>query len=34
VGKHYELLSSCETYKTLWNTQKALEEFGKGGSAL
>lgn len=34
VGKHYELLSSCETYKNLWNTQKALEEFGKGGSAL
>lgn len=34
VGKHDELLSCCETYKNLWSTQKALEEFGKGGSAL
>lgn len=34
VGKHDDLLSCCETYKNLWSTQKALEEFGKGGSAL
>ena len=34
VGTHGELLSWCETYKNLWSTQKALEEFGKGGSAL
>ena len=34
VGTHDELLSCCETYKNLWSTQKALEEFGKGGSAL
>ncbi len=34
VGTHGELLSYCETYKNLWSTQKALEEFGKGGSAL
>lgn len=34
VGKHDELLSCCGTYKNLWSTQKALEEFGKGGSAL
>jgi ABC-type transport system involved in cytochrome bd biosynthesis fused ATPase/permease subunit len=34
VGTHDELLSCCETYKNLWSTQKALEEFGKGGAAL
>ncbi|MCR4557495.1 MAG: ABC transporter ATP-binding protein/permease [Saccharofermentans sp.] len=34
VGKHDELLSCCEKYKNLWSTQKALEEFGKGGAVL
>jgi ABC-type transport system involved in cytochrome bd biosynthesis fused ATPase/permease subunit len=28
-GAHEELLDSCEEYKTLWNTQKELESFGK-----
>lgn len=32
TGTHEELLSSCDTYQNLWNTQKALEEFGKGGA--
>lgn len=32
VGTHEELMSSCDTYRNLWNTQKALEEFGKGGA--
>ena len=29
TGTHDELLNSCDTYKKLWNTQKALEEFGR-----
>ena len=33
-GTHDELLLSCDVYKKLWNTQKALEEFGKGGASL
>jgi len=28
-GAHEELLNSCKEYKTLWNTQKELESFGK-----
>lgn len=32
TGTHEELLSSCDTYQNLWNTQKTLEEFGKGGA--
>lgn len=34
TGTHDELLSGCESYGKLWNTQKALEEFGKGGAVL
>lgn len=34
TGTHDELLNSCDTYKKLWNTQKALEEFGRGGASL
>jgi ABC-type multidrug transport system fused ATPase/permease subunit len=30
-GTHEQLLSSCNTYKGLWETQKELEEFGKEG---
>ncbi|MCR4902303.1 MAG: ABC transporter ATP-binding protein/permease [Butyrivibrio sp.] len=30
-GTHEELLKDCPEYKTLWNTQKELEEFGKVG---
>ncbi len=30
-GKHEELMESCAEYKRLWDTQKALEEFGKEG---
>ena len=32
-GTHFNLLSSCRTYADLWNTQKELEEFGKGDTA-
>ena len=32
AGTHEELLESCAAYQSLWNTQKELEEFGKGGS--
>jgi len=34
TGTHGELLSDCETYGKLWKTQKALEEFGRGGAVL
>lgn len=34
TGTHDELLNICDTYKKLWNTQKALEEFGRGGASL
>ncbi|MCR4768565.1 MAG: ABC transporter ATP-binding protein/permease [Saccharofermentans sp.] len=34
TGTHDELLNSCDTYKKLWNTQKALEEYGRGGASL
>ena len=30
-GTHEELKKDCEVYRNLWNTQKELEEFGKGG---
>ena len=30
-GKHQELLETDFVYKKLWNTQKALEEYGRGG---
>ena len=32
-GTHANLLTSCRTYADLWNTQKELEEFGKGDTA-
>lgn len=32
-GTHANLLTSCRTYAGLWNTQKELEEFGKGDTA-
>ena len=31
AGKHPELLETDFVYKKLWNTQKALEEYGRGG---
>jgi len=34
TGTHDELLSDCDSYRKLWNTQKELEEFGKGGAVL
>ncbi len=33
-GTHEQLLSSCNTYKGLWETQKELEEFGKEGALV
>ena len=29
AGTHEELLADCPAYKSLWNTQKELEDFGK-----
>ena len=29
TGTHEELLADCPAYKSLWNTQKELEDFGK-----
>jgi len=34
VGTHEELLEADATYRELWNTQKELEEYGKGGVAV
>lgn len=31
-GTHSDLIEEDETYKELWNTQKELEEFAKGGT--
>ena len=31
-GSHEELIATCETYKSLWRTQRELEEFGNGGA--
>lgn len=31
AGKHSELLKTDSVYKNLWNTQKALEEYGREG---
>lgn len=31
-GTHAELLKTDSAYRKLWNTQKALEEYGKGGA--
>ncbi len=33
VGTHTELLETDDVYRNLWNTQKELEEYGKGGAA-
>ena len=30
VGTHEELLTDCTAYRSLWDTQKELEEFAKG----
>ena len=32
AGTHTELLETDTVYRNLWNTQKELEEFGKGGA--
>ena len=32
AGTHTDLIEEDETYKELWNTQKELEEFAKGGT--
>ncbi|MBQ9328196.1 MAG: ABC transporter ATP-binding protein/permease [Solobacterium sp.] len=32
-GTHEELLRTCKTYETLWNTQQELEQFGKEGGS-
>lgn len=32
AGTHTELLESDPVYRELWNTQKELEEYGKGGA--
>ncbi|MCR5354321.1 MAG: ABC transporter ATP-binding protein/permease [Lachnospiraceae bacterium] len=32
VGTHAELLETDVVYRDLWNTQKELEEYGKGGA--
>ncbi|WP_022779696.1 ABC transporter ATP-binding protein/permease [Butyrivibrio sp. AE3009] len=32
AGTHAELLESDPVYRELWNTQKELEEYGKGGA--
>ncbi len=34
AGTHAELLEKDAVYKKLWNTQKELEEYGKGGAAV
>ena len=34
TGTHDELISCCDTYRNLWDTQKALEQFGKGGAVI
>lgn len=31
IGTHGELLTNCEEYRRLWDTQKELEAFGKEG---
>lgn len=31
-GSHEELIATCETYKSLWKTQRELEKFGNGGA--
>ena len=31
-GSHEEFIATCETYKSLWRTQRELEEFGNGGA--
>lgn len=32
AGTHEQLLDTDETYRRLWNTQKELEDYGKGGA--
>jgi ABC-type multidrug transport system fused ATPase/permease subunit len=32
VGTHMELLETDTVYRNLWNTQRELEEYGKGGA--
>ena len=34
AGTHEELLLNDSVYRNLWNTQKELEEYGKGGAAV
>lgn len=34
AGTHEELLLNDSAYRNLWNTQKELEEYGKGGAAV
>lgn len=34
AGTHTELLETDIVYRNLWNTQKELEEYGKGGAAV
>ena len=34
TGTHAELLETDAVYRELWNTQKELEEYGKGGAAV
>ena len=34
AGTHTELLETDDVYRNLWNTQKELEEYGKGGAAV
>jgi ABC-type multidrug transport system fused ATPase/permease subunit len=34
MGTHAKLLETDAIYKKLWNTQKELEEYGKGGAAV
>jgi ABC-type transport system involved in cytochrome bd biosynthesis fused ATPase/permease subunit len=34
AGTHVELLETNSVYRNLWNTQKELEEYGKGGAAV